>query len=424
VLYFLDVGPGGADPYLQALSNLGITPTVVPQSSTTAPDTYPQFVTQLNAGGWDLVIFQQRFWSDGGIGFGWVTPLVNHINTGGRVIYSTWVRTQIFAQVAPVYAALGATSTGGSNQTVLNQTVAHAIWDGIPNPFTFGLDGGLGVSSIGLQPAGSGQAIGRWANGDAGLIVGNDGRTVFNGFMPYLATTVAARAQIAQNEISFLFGGIQDDDWYRIDALEGQELVFETTTPAPSTLDPRIELYGPGGELIAAGTVLEDGRNERIVFTVPAGGAGSYRIRVMAENGTRGEYFLDPVDASAENPGQVGFSMAPTTMVSEETGTEVQNDVAGLLERGNAGAMENNPPRSEEFVLTALPQSGSLRDNFASSFRQEIGASANPAFTQIAPVAFDETEFEMSQVIDRVFALDSGEETIEEELLALLAGSR
>ena len=50
VLYFSDVSPAGTDPYLAALANLGITPTVVPQSSTAAPDTYPQFVTQLSAG--------------------------------------------------------------------------------------------------------------------------------------------------------------------------------------------------------------------------------------------------------------------------------------------------------------------------------------------------------------------------------------
>src|SRR5262249_26652860 len=97
VLYFSDVSPAGADPYLQALANLGITPTVVPQSSTAAPDTYPQLVTQLTAGGWDLVIFQQRFWFSDTV----VTPLVNYLNAGGRSTSSTLKPTPGFPPQPP-----------------------------------------------------------------------------------------------------------------------------------------------------------------------------------------------------------------------------------------------------------------------------------------------------------------------------------
>jgi hypothetical protein len=317
VLYFSDVSPAGPDPYLQALTSLGITPTVVPQSSTSAPDTYPQFVTQLTAGGWDLVIFQQRFWFDASV----VTPLVDYVNGGGRIIWSTWNRTQVFAQMAPVFDAFGAGTTGNTNQTVLTQ-IASPIWAGIPNPLTFTLDGTIGVSTLGLT-ATTGTALGRWANNEVAVVASNNGRTLLTGYMPYLAGAVAT--QLAQNEISTVLGGVSDDDWYRVDATEGQVLMFDTTTPGDgpgefgNTLDPHIELYGPDGTLIATGEVLADGRNERIVFTVPAGGAGTYRIRVSAENGTHGEYFLDPEDLAAAGTDGARLAAAPTAVFSFET---------------------------------------------------------------------------------------------------------
>src|SRR5262249_37447951 len=65
VLYFTDGGPITPDPYLDALTSLGITPTVVAGSTGDPTAPYAAFVTQLQVGGWDLVIFQQRFWASG-----------------------------------------------------------------------------------------------------------------------------------------------------------------------------------------------------------------------------------------------------------------------------------------------------------------------------------------------------------------------
>src|SRR5262249_11923323 len=55
-------------------------------------------------------------------------------------------------------------------------------------------------------------------------------------------------------------------------------------------LDPHLEVYDPAGVLIATGVVLADGRNESVSFTAAVD--GDYRIRVVAENGTHGEYVL------------------------------------------------------------------------------------------------------------------------------------
>jgi hypothetical protein len=118
-----------------------------------------------------------------------------------------------------------------------------------------------------------------------------------------LGRSIAAAETTYQNNAA---GTSQaDEDWYKVNAVEGQTLFFNTSTPSDgpgefsNTLDPHIELYSPAGVLVATGTPLADGRNESISYVVPAGAAGAYRIRVIGENGTRGEYFLDPDEISA-----------------------------------------------------------------------------------------------------------------------------
>lgn len=86
-------------------------------------------------------------------------------------------------------------------------------------------------------------------------------------------------------------------DWYSFDVASVQHPVnIWTTTPGDGVgqfvniLNPRLELYSPTNTLVASGTPLADGRNERIDFLPPV--AGTYRVRISTENGTPGEYFL------------------------------------------------------------------------------------------------------------------------------------
>jgi hypothetical protein len=101
-------------------------------------------------------------------------------------------------------------------------------------------------------------------------------------------------------------GAIGDEDWYSVTLAENAEYSFPIVTPGDgpgefvNTLDPKIELYDPSGTLVATGVVGGDGRNETITYTVPGGAGGLYRIRVTAEDGTSGEYFLDPVEVPSE----------------------------------------------------------------------------------------------------------------------------
>jgi hypothetical protein len=83
------------------------------------------------------------------------------------------------------------------------------------------------------------------------------------------------------------------EDWYTIDVTAGNTIFLETSTPGDAflnTLNPHIDLYDPSGNKVASGTAYPDGRNEFIQYhpSVP----GTYRVRVIREGNTSGEYFL------------------------------------------------------------------------------------------------------------------------------------
>src|SRR5262249_42133957 len=79
-------------------------------------------------------------------------------------------------------------------------------------------------------------------------------------------------------------------DYYQVTLAAGQTVTLSTSTPGDGVgqpinqLDPHIELYDPSQTLVAAGTVLADGRNEQITYTAPAG--GTYYVRVSRQNFT------------------------------------------------------------------------------------------------------------------------------------------
>lgn len=125
-------------------------------------------------------------------------------------------------------------------------------------------------------------------------------------------------------------GGFTNEDWYKVTLGSAQTtLHVETSTPSDglgefgNTLNPHIELYSPSNVLISAATatVLGDGRNEVIDATGLTPGA-TYRIRIVGEAGTSGEYFLDPppppavASAVASSPSDPGKEDAPAVRIN------------------------------------------------------------------------------------------------------------
>jgi hypothetical protein len=86
------------------------------------------------------------------------------------------------------------------------------------------------------------------------------------------------------------------EDWYRVTLPVDSMLRLVTTVPGSgpgefvNNLYPHLELYDLAGNLLAAGTLLADGRNEQLAF---AAHGGSYRIHVVGASNTFGEYYLN-----------------------------------------------------------------------------------------------------------------------------------
>jgi len=93
-----------------------------------------------------------------------------------------------------------------------------------------------------------------------------------------------------------VLGQTADNDYYSFAAVAGQSIALQSTTPGDgpgefvNSLNPKLELYDPAGVLIASGTTLVDGRNEQV--SQVAASSGNYKVRVLAEGGSSGEYFL------------------------------------------------------------------------------------------------------------------------------------
>jgi hypothetical protein len=123
---------------------------------------------------------------------------------------------------------------------------------------------------------------------------------------PTVANAFAANSmQIA--EVELLMAAGDPEDWYSVTLEAGTPYSFPIITPGDgagefvNTLDPKIELFDPSGNLLDSDDgvikiIDADGRNETLYFTPNT--SGLYRIRVTAENGTTGEYFLDPLISS------------------------------------------------------------------------------------------------------------------------------
>lgn len=114
----------------------------------------------------------------------------------------------------------------------------------------------------------------------------------------------------------------EDRDWYAIHLNAKATLELTTSTPDGGAaafangLYPRIELYDPQGHHVADGVLLPDGRNQHLVYQVPSGAAGNYRIIIRGAHQTFGEYFLSS-QVHASGSGQTSSIDATAAVAAE-----------------------------------------------------------------------------------------------------------
>ena len=168
---------------------------------------------------------------------------------------------------------------------------------------------------------------------------------------------------------------VADEDWFKQTVGADGILHVETSTPGDAadqqpgnTLDPRIEVYGASSSTpVYVGGPLpgddDDGRNEVVHVTGLVPGT-VFRIRVSAEDGTGGAYFLDPpLPATGEEaPASTGATspsvLALLASAKPKSGTGLTT--AAPLGPANTAAPKPSSsatlnPASVDLAMTASP---------------------------------------------------------------------
>lgn len=274
VLYYNDFEIA-TNTFGQALAALGITPTVA--------SSYAEFESDLASGTWSLVILMNQGSGD----TTWETPLINYVQGGGHVIVASWTQPQNVA------AAFGAFYTGNNDQSPITQTAASPIWNGISNPFYL-YSPGWGIWSTGLV-ATTGQSIGTFPNGDSGIVVGNSGNTVLNGFLGDTPADASQGLLLAENEITSLLAPVNKVDYYSFQANANDKLAVNLSLPGdptgqfqfPNLLNAKFEILDPNGNVVGSSTGAG-------TMNLTAQLSGTYEVEVGSADGTSaGEYVLN-----------------------------------------------------------------------------------------------------------------------------------
>jgi hypothetical protein len=157
----------------QACANLGYSCTVAG---------YGDFVSQLTGGTWHLVVMDMPSTTPDG---DWQTPLAAYVNAGGRAILTGW-EAGSFTSLATLFGvSLGSTH----NALTQYQWNTHPLFSApnavpatlVPADDNWG-DNGFLLTTVGDGVAAAGFLAAPTA-GQASIVIGNGGRTIFNGFL-------------------------------------------------------------------------------------------------------------------------------------------------------------------------------------------------------------------------------------------------
>jgi hypothetical protein len=182
--------------------------------------------------------------------------------------------------------------------------------------------------------------------------------------------TFGRTASEAEATYSANTGGtlVADEDWY-VHRVDGAGVLhIETSTPGDGAgepgnkLNPRIEVYGTSSTVpLYFGTPF-DGRNEKVHVTGLAPGA-SYRVRIYAEGGTGGAYFLDPPPpATGEQAPATTSATSPSALALLASAKPTSGTVSKAAKLGPANTAAPKPtsaatlnPAGVDLAMTASP---------------------------------------------------------------------
>ena len=190
VLFFRDhvLGDGVFDDALTNLaSELGLDVTSTNDAAT--------FTDKLDDQDWACVIALNQNMYGTSL---FATQLTDYVNNGGRAIFADWTLNS--SGETDLYSAFEVAGTGNENQTPIT-TDAHSVWSGVPASVSLSNPGWFHWS-FGFPAVSGGVPTGTFPNGDAAIVIGNNGATAFNGFLSDTFSNHAEGVQIAENEIN------------------------------------------------------------------------------------------------------------------------------------------------------------------------------------------------------------------------------
>ena len=177
-------------------------------------------------------------------------------------------------------------------------------------------------------------------------------------------------------------GGCPDSDFYAFGVNSGDTIQIRTATPADgpgqfvNTLNPQIDLYDPSGNLLVFSVPLPDARNEEINYNATA--SGVYRVKVVGEGGTTGEYVLT-VTGNTGTPPSAFTPSGPTPPCTALSAASPAHVWIGLKNSDNQGTNFD--------LKVELLKNGNV---VASGLQRCItGVTRNPSLAKEAIIAFD-----------------------------------
>ena len=232
---------------------------------------------------------------------------------GGGVVGTVWL----------IYAAGSATGTPVADIDAIIPVNTSVAYDSLYNPaltvqdathpVTRGLTNFTVPSYVEYSTGGAdaGAAVLATAGGRAAVVVGTPGgagRSVWLGPI-YMGGGSGLRAgnpdRLLEQAVAWAADAKDAADAYTFAAAAGDALLVTTTTPGDgpgepgNDLAPVVELYDPAGVLVGSDAGGDpDGRNAALGYTVPAGAAGTYTVRVAPQTGA-GAYTVRVAGATA-----------------------------------------------------------------------------------------------------------------------------
>jgi hypothetical protein len=233
--------------------------------------------------------------------------------------------------------------------------------------------------------------------------------------------TLAAAQDISgtAGALGHVGGAGNADDYYGVNAVARETLTFQTRTPGDgpggfgNVLAPHLELYDSSGTLVAAGTVLLDGRNEVLTYTVLDGADGGYVIRVTAQGGTQGEYVLDYQTSFSPSPPRRSPRPSGTSLAPSHALTPV-NEPPPELALALSEAVEIGSPQSVPGV-GRMVSTEIIPEAVLTGLSTSIGGNG-------AAIVWESADIRSRQILDELFATELGTNADLDSLLATQLG--